>query len=90
MISGRQPDTAVDLMRAKIVRPLAFANSSEVTSVADAPSVSGEGRPRRDRAGDVERGLEGGQGFRRRFRTDAAVFGNGLAVGDIDRDDFIL
>ena len=42
MISGAQPPTAIDLIRARMGNPLARAYSSTVTKVADAPSVKGE------------------------------------------------
>ena len=45
VLGSSQPDTAVALMRARIFRPWALANSSDVTSVADAPSVRGEEVP---------------------------------------------
>ena len=45
MTSGEQPATAIERIRASGVRPWSFAYSSDVTSTADAPSVSGEEVP---------------------------------------------
>ena len=42
MISGGTPETAVDTIDARGVKPFAKANSSEQTSNEAAPSVSGE------------------------------------------------
>jgi hypothetical protein len=43
--SASQPATATERIRARIVRPWAFAYASDVTSTADAPSVRGEEVP---------------------------------------------
>ncbi len=45
MISGAQPPTATERMRASGFSPCALAKSSEVTSTAEAPSVKGEEVP---------------------------------------------
>ena len=45
MVSGLHPDTAILAMRAIGLSPLALAYSKEQTSVAAAPSVSGEAVP---------------------------------------------
>ena len=45
MISGLQLETAKDLIRASGSKPFFFANSSVVTSTAEAPSVSGDDVP---------------------------------------------
>ena len=89
MIVGSQPETAIDLIRARMGRPWAWANSSDVTSVAEEPSVSGTCCAGGYGAFRQERGFQGGEAFRGRVGADAAVLID-HAVGRLDRHDFIV
>ena len=77
-------------MRARGLRPSACAFSSLITSVAAAPSLSGQALPAVTVPSSLKTGLSDGELLHRRARPRAVVLGDDRAVGQRDRDDLLV